>query len=667
MSYLRYILFFIIIGGGILFCIRKLRFSQTLTPLLVILGNTLILYIFSLFNILLLGAYILAGVNLIFGILAFINFPKQKEKGKFVLSPAICAWIFIFVILIGYTRGLLFYGWDEFSYWGVISKYLLATNHLPDQASNFLFISYPPFQPIFHYFVSIIVGNRESSAYFAQMLLSFSALIAIFPNLTWKNWRKFLLFFSVGTISIIALDNKFQSLYVDLMIGLFFAASLVSIGFDEELPTDRFLVVLFSSTALAIIKPLGILFSLFSIAFLFYKFARISFLSNSPGEFWRSLGKPFHSIQFLLVLALPFVTLFSWTIHTAPFKNERFTLTLEESTPSSTEYALSISDQELMLKTNHLLLNEPLQINLSMKGLLNNFSVIADYHSREIVSNFVAKLSANTYYAFPITIFQAIMVIILFSLLMAKLTSLTNLKGSDFLRNATLLLAFCWVLYSISLLAAYMSYFYPSEALSVPCLDRYSASFLIGWWLFVLSYGFQNDSHEIPVLNIKSVNAIVSIILIIFLVKIPMANYLHLPYAPEPQRFEIGRIYKAVKDELNSTNEKVYIIWNSDTSKGFNHLVLKYFLTPFPSNNFGWDLGETALEYNLYKVNFSSESWMKLLIDQKYTHVVIAAADEGFWDKYGLLFDTFSRNKYPQLFLVTGEKLLNIELPSSTD
>jgi len=140
-----------------------------------------------------------------------------------------------------------------------------------------------------------------------------------------------------------------------------------------------------------------------------------------------------------------------------------------------------------------------------------------------------------------------------------------------------------------------------------------------------------------------------------------------LPYAPEPQRFEIGRIYKAVKDELNSTNEKVYIIWNSDTSKGFNHLVLKYFLTPFPSNNFGWDLGETALEYNLYKVNFSSESWMKLLIDQKYTHVVIAAADEGFWDKYGLLFDTFSRNKYPQLFLVTGEKLLNIELPSSTD
>ena len=62
-----------------------------------------------------------------------------------MLSPAIIAWIFIFIVLIGYTRGLLFYGWDELNYWGVISKYLLATNHLPDQASNFFFISYPPF------------------------------------------------------------------------------------------------------------------------------------------------------------------------------------------------------------------------------------------------------------------------------------------------------------------------------------------------------------------------------------------------------------------------------------------------------------------------------------------------------------------------------------------
>ena len=94
---------------------------------------------------------------------------------------------------------------------------------------------------------------------------------------------------------------------------------------------------------------------------------------------------------------------------------------------------------------------------------------------------------------------------------------------------------------------------------------------------------------------------------------------------------------------------------------------MKFFLTPIPSNNFGWDLGETALEYNLYKVNLSNDSWMKLLNDLEYTKVLIAAADDGFWDKYGPLFDTFSRDQYPQLFSVTRDKLLNIELPASTD
>ena len=67
------------------------------------------------------------------------------------------------------------------------------------------------------------------------------------------------------------------------------------------------------------------------------------------------------------------------------------------------------------------------------------------------------------------------------------------------------------------------------------------------------------------------------------------------------------------------------------------------------------------MEYNLYKVNLSSENWMKLLHDQGYTHVLIAAGDDGFWDQYGVLFDAFSRSQYPQLFLVTADKLVNVE------
>jgi len=675
MDYLRFILLFIIIGGSILFCVRKLRFSQSLAPLAVILGNTLFLYIFSLLNLLLPGTYFLAGVNLLLGIFSFINWPKQKATEKFVISPVLLTWIVIFAILIVYTRGLLYYGWDEFSYWGVISKYLLTTNHLPDQASNFLFITYPPFLSLFHYFVSIIVGNHESSAYFAQMLLSFSALIAIFPNIGWKNWKKFIFFFAVSLLSIYVFDFRFQSVYADLLIGLFFAVSLVSIGFDEELTSDRFIVVLLSTIAMTIVKPLGILFSLVSLGLLFYKFDRVGFQTGSFSKFIRSILRPFHSIQFLLVLALPIAVMFSWSIHTAPLSTEKISFSLTDKVGTSAnssfwypeKYTGSLSDQELVIKTNLYLFNAVQKINISAVGLVNNFSSVADDRTKQIIGNFVSKISIVTYYGFPLTIIEVVMAIILISLLLSKLDNGKNTKETRYLLGATLILAICWVLYTLSLLIAYIYYFFPNEAVSVPSLDRYSASFLIAWWLFVLNFGFQGESFEIPVLKIKSTDAIMGLLLIIFLIKIPMGSYLHLPYAPGQQRFEVNRIYKDVKSELNSRTEKVYSVWNSDSSEGLNNLILKYFLTPIPSNNFGWDLGETAVDYNLYKVNFTSDEWMKLLNGQHYTHVLICSGDDGFWDRYGKLFDTFSRNKYPQLFLVTPDKLINVDLPDSVN
>ena len=148
------------------------------------------------------------------------------------------------------------------------------------------------------------------------MLLSFSTLIAIFPNLTSRNWKKFILYFAVSAISVIALDNKFQSLYVDLIFGLLFAVSLVSIGFDEEFPLDRFTVVLFSTAALAVIKPLGILFSLVSMGLLFYKFARVSFLTKRTREILAVNTTTFQTFSLPSnFLIIPILAMLSWSIH----------------------------------------------------------------------------------------------------------------------------------------------------------------------------------------------------------------------------------------------------------------------------------------------------------------------------------------------------------------
>jgi len=176
MEVLRFIALFIVLSSGILFLTRKLHFSQSLAPLVTILGITIILYICSLAGILLQGAIFVIILSLILGILSFIHFSKKIPEKKWAPSPALLVWIIAFIIIAIYTFGTLFYRWDEFSYWGTIYKYLLATNHLPDVASNFLVTSYPPFVSLFQYFIGLVLGNKESSAYFAQMIMDYSAI-----------------------------------------------------------------------------------------------------------------------------------------------------------------------------------------------------------------------------------------------------------------------------------------------------------------------------------------------------------------------------------------------------------------------------------------------------------------------------------------------------------
>jgi len=655
MIYLRFILFFLLFLGSILFVVRKLRFSQALAPLVVILGNTLILYIFSLCNLLLTGTYFLIGINLLMGVLSFINLPKLKEGREFKFGFALIAWTAIFFILIAFTRDLELYSWDEFSFWGAFTKYLLATNHLPDAQSNFLYINYPPFMGLFQYFVSTVVGKQEAVVYFSHMLLNFSALLAIFPGAGQKNWKKSLFFFLVGALSIVAVDLKFQSLYVDLPIGLLFAVALATIGFTKKLSSDGFVVVLFSATAMTLMKPLSPFFSFVVLAYLFYKMVREFYSSVSNGKLLASLFQPFKSLWFLLLLLIPIATTISWSVHLAPYSHSSINITMNDVPTVG-----SLTNQELELKTNSELLGEPRQINFSIKGFLNIFSVNADNRTKLIINSFVSKIFATPYYAFPITIVEIVIFAILLSMLFARLAKAHAPYESKAIQESAVFLGISWGAYTLLLLFLYIYYFFPSEAVSTPCLDRYSSSFLIGWWLYILSFGYSTDSVKIPLLDLKAIDAIIGVILIGLLIKMPVQNYFHYPYTPDSQRKVIEEMYLEVSSDISSGDEKVYIVFNNDFTEGFSHLLMKYYLIPLPSNNFGWDLGETNNEVNLYKVDFSMEEWMQLLQEQDYTHVLICSADDAFWKNYGDLFDSYSTTHYPQLFLVTSKLLIRL-------
>ncbi len=673
MTILRFLLLFIVLGSGILFLVRKLSFSQFLAPFVTIAGITSLLYVFSLVNFLKQGLIIIIVIMVGLGIFSFFNWPsKTLQENKKITAPLL-AWSVIFLLTAIYTVGTLFYNWDEFSYWGVIYKYLLSTNHLPDMASNLVVSNYPPFTAIFQYFVGTVVKGSESSAYFAQILLSFSALIAILPNKNWKDWKKYLLILGVCYLSVFPFDLRFQTLYVDLMLGLLFGAGLASAAFNQNLSAERVTTVILASVALVLTKPLGIIFAVVNVAVLYFDFLFTKYQINSFKAFFVSLFKPLKNIKIIMVIGIVLLALISWSTHTKQVNTTKVNLSFNgvqvpsgDIYPGDTSYYLTkLEDEQTLFNKNVLLYKQPFEIDISVVNVLRIVTVNTPYRTKLILGNFLQGFSEHEFLTLKITCLTALLLILFFSILI-RVTTKKDQENNSISRN-TIILLIGFGVYAFAMLFAYIYYFQPTDGIQTPELSRYLSSFLLGWWLLVMSCLYQQESIEIPIINIKTSSLISVGLVFTYMLTIPFSAYFHTALSPSAQRFEINRIYKAISNKI--TNEdKVFDIWQVDESYGLNHYIMKYYLTPSASNNYGWRISplDSSAENFVggygFVTKMSAVDWLKLLNDQQYTHVLVCTSDEDFWTGYGSLFDTFLDENVPQLFSVSPTGLVNIPI-----
>jgi hypothetical protein len=669
MLIVNYLFLFLILFAGIRFLIKKLDFSPALAPFTIIAASTIILYIGALTNLLKPFVYLVVCINVLLGILSFIPFKTDSKPPKKVGVPAIIAWGIIFILLILYTRDTLFYHWDEFSYWGVIYRYLMTTNHLPDISSNFLITNYPPFTGLLQYFVGNILGNKESSAYFAQMLLEFSALIAILPSFEWKKWKEYLLIFTVSLLSIFALDFVFQTLYADLLLGLLFAAAISAIRLDEGIPVDRTVTIVLAATALCLIKPTGIIFTVVIAVLVFFKLAVHTLSFHSWKEFFKTLPRSLFAPQNLIVLLLPLIFALSWSLHSAQFNNQKAIYSLQDTRVKSTDifpwvptdYTDNLKRQEYSENIKNHLYEEPHEIYISLQGLINSFSIDAPYRSKVVFSSLQDRISNETFSTSKVTVLQLFLLILIVTWLIGWFTKEPKRNQKQYWGN-TIILVLASIGYILFLYVAYIYYFGTAEALSTPSARRYCSSFLLGWWLALFSQAITYEPGHTNKLNLNFVNSFIGVFAFLLLFIVNPSSYLHLPFSPDPERFVVSKIYNTVKNKLTDPDVKVYDVYQTNNSQGYTFYIMKYLLTPIPSNNFGWQMGEKTDPLDSLTVDISASDWLKLLHDQQYTYVLISSADDQFWTRYGTLFDTFSKTEYPQLYQVTNNGLQDIPL-----
>ena len=95
----------------------------------------------------------------------FLQIRILREEKKLPYSeisePGLIIFCFYFCLLYLTCRYLSYYTWDEFSHWGFFTKELVSTNALINSESALACKNYPPGAPVFHYFITSIVGYSE--------------------------------------------------------------------------------------------------------------------------------------------------------------------------------------------------------------------------------------------------------------------------------------------------------------------------------------------------------------------------------------------------------------------------------------------------------------------------------------------------------------------------
>jgi hypothetical protein len=669
---LRVILFIFILLGQAFFLIRKMRFSSWLAPLAVVLGDTLVLYIFALLGGLKIGFFFVIAASVILSILSFI--PINKLPLNKWLSLPIFAFFFFCLYAWISTRGSLFYFTDDFTHWGVIFRYLISVGKLPvidPSLPRAVIYDYPPFTALFQYFTAQITGNRESNVLFAQMVLGLSSVIAILPISEWRHWKSYMLGLGAIFVSFLALDFTFQSLQVDLLLGILFAAGLAQVTFDAQQPQDQFIATIIICSALILTKPTGIIYASMIISAEILVFS----LNNKPEKTSKpyNLGSIFQKIppHFLFIIIVPLLFGLTWMLHTKGFSNNKTSLSIFNHQPVSAEISpISIDDFEKQLleeertqRINTRLLFVPTERSISVEAVLKSFSNLAPFRSRLIFNRFIEELDNGKFVSSGLSAVSILIILVMFVLIIRYSIKDTRMGIVRAYLYLNLLLFIGFLFYCLFLITAYNFSFPALRATIVPSLSRYIGSYFLGWWGFIISVISLISIGPCEKYIVRRFNILLGGVILAGIVFFPMSIVFKQPRPPSDTRMAANTIFKSLAPINFGANDRIYDVFQVEPAdRGYGHWIIRYLLTPTPTNYHGWELGEIIQSNDFYTVPFTPEEWITLLHDQKYTYVLISHANENFWKRYQALFDEYDSGGWGQLYKVKSNYLEKVDL-----
>jgi hypothetical protein len=578
-----------------------------------VFGITAVLYIFGIFNLLLVGFWaVLTGIALATTV-SIALLVKDKEllaHLKSLLSPGLAIFVSLALFSFLLTRGMQLSSWDEFSHWGTIVKATFLFDAVgPYNPVELGFRSYPPSLSLFEYFVTKLGGAwLEGNIFWAYQLITWSLFTPFLAQLTWRSWGRLFVIVPLAFIAPLAFFNSLNVTLIDPLLGMLFGYALAIAYVGNILQWRLALHVGLAVFMLTLAKDAGTFMA--ALVVVLYLVRLLAAKKINPEEWsWK---------RFAILGSIP-------------------TLSLIASNQSWSALVKARVDAPAF--------SSPIDIGAFFGALRGE----GPAYWQEILSTFgfgISSYPINNDGALGIPQLQ---LIVLFTLVLAGFEWMVSRRMGrkfGFASIGTVIIGA--IAYTYGLLVLYLFRFGEYEAVRLASYERYLGTYWAGIALFaalvaiwLVAGSGSNQTMSGSKTNTEGMAELVAagiVVLGLFILS-PVQKLGEFFANPNGYSSQIRAQFEPVLAQAKKAGiepgDKVWIIAQHTT--GFEYWVMRYSLMENETNAANWSLGSKADENDVWTVEKSASEWAQELTD--YDYVVVLNSTDSFSEKFGELFE----------------------------
>lgn len=575
-----YIMLYFVIMLGSTFISYKTKKSLSSSIPIDILTNIAVLYVFGLFNILLIGVITTSVISILLGIYALVKMNKTQRNTLVDFGTIFFSIVYVVFSITTYERFSNI--WDEFSYWSYGTEFTYLAN-------KFYMLAYPPVPTIWQYYCCKLIGNyTQGIEMFGLYIFSFSLLLPLF-NI---KKEKSLVYNLVLSVIIICLPGIFsetyfyEAPYADAILGLLLGYIFVERIFNTKY-TYSLVVALF---VLALTKGTGFYIAITTLI-CFFGYDVIKQIRNKEKiDKKKCISK---IIIFLLILS----SLASWNI----YKN--LNITRKDNINIIYDSKLDATGIKRFITSF---------FTASIKT--TSSSLMADMIQENLITKIIDENLTKGYFQLSIggfTLLLAFGFVLLY-------------KKNNKAKNVAIYTFGGLVLYIGFLQLAYFTKFNMQEALTHNSFSRYMSSYYIAMVMAFVALVIDSKSADYK----RDITAL----MIIILALTPLKDIANITINAGYYNYKMKKELSTIIEETNKlkqevpANSKIYVINQQLEDNKFKYYML-------PENNV-----EMGIYFGNNFAQNEKEQFENILYNT-YDYVYIRATDDYFNNNYQELFN----------------------------